>query len=142
MGAARFCRALMAIPASQHLAIELRSGIPHTRDSNPSRRTLRRRGQCRPTRRKNFRARAKLEPEYTSRYKNEVVSLSIRTVVKHNIETPRHCNNKLLTSLERMACPSSTSGNIIKVENPLDLERHMPTTFNGREIACRIRYFR
>ena len=68
--------------------------------------------------------------------------LSIRTVIKLNIETPRHCDNKLLTTLERMASSSSTSRNIIKVENPLDLERHMPTTFNGREIAFWICYFR
>jgi len=71
-----------------------------------------------------------------------MVSRGIRTVIKDNIEASRHRNNKLLTSLKRMACPCSASWNVIKIENPLDLERQMPTAFYGRKIAFRIRYFR
>src|SRR5688572_10730377 len=66
----------------------------------------------------------------------------IATIVKNNIETPRHGNDQLRKCLVGVPASLRPPGHVIEVIDALDLEGHMPAGFDKCQVSLRVKDLR
>ena len=62
----------------------------------------------------------------------------VKTIVQYHVEAAGHGDEKLMALLERMAAPVCSAGNIVKIEDSLDIKRHMAPAFHKHKVAARV----
>jgi hypothetical protein len=65
----------------------------------------------------------------------QVNALFLAAVIENDIETARHGYEELVAGSECVAATVGTSGNIIEIEDPLNLERDVSFRLDERQVA-------
>src|SRR5689334_8059349 len=68
----------------------------------------------------------------------KVNNLARLTIVERYREATGHCDEKLLTSFERMTGARCTARHVVQVKDPLNFERNVMSTLNECKFATRI----
>lgn len=69
-------------------------------------------------------------------------ALLIFAVVSDDIEAAGHRNEKLMAFPESMTGAIGPTGNVVKIEDSLDLKRDVAVAFEEGQVATRIIYLR